>query len=156
MKKIFITMLVCFTTAFIFATTTNITDDKKTVEKKSQNIQVVAHSVINFTDLAKKAAETKTKDNTNIQTQVIPINKWHGQQIPPEDIKKIKKKAQLFRYQQQLLPMRPFRRLFHRLSFLHSDLSMRKMISRLCLTDPMFMDICAFPRIQWALQVLTI
>ncbi len=94
MKKIFITMLVYFTTAFIFATTTNITDDKKNVEKKSQNIQVVAHSVINFTELAKKAAETKTKDITNIKTQVIPISKWHGQQISQEDLKKIKKKKE--------------------------------------------------------------
>jgi len=91
MKKIITVILICFSTTLTFAKTEVQTSEKQVVKKQKNDVKIVAHSVINFTELAKKeAARKKTPADTNIKTRVVPIGKYHERQIPPEDLEKIK------------------------------------------------------------------
>ena len=82
MKTKLIAIFTCSISVLVFANSTNIKP------------KIVAHSVISFTDLAKKASKKKTSGITNIQHRVVPIMKYQGQQIPPEDLEKIKQNKQ--------------------------------------------------------------
>ena len=94
-NTLFITVVFCFCLTSAYAEVTNQTSQKSLIVNTNPEVKIVAHAVVNFTNLAKKEAAEKKSTNTAIKHRVIPIGEWHKQQIPPEDLEKLNNEKQI-------------------------------------------------------------